>query len=115
MELPLPPEKHVHFHSTLALPPADRTRKHGTVRYPTVAQRKGTSGRREYEDLFWGSRTLSMTPVRSSGFRGWEVFPGDTILSKFSHGPLNNFFSQKKRTSELREAIPPIPIRSNSV
>ena len=77
-----------------------------------------------------------MTPVRSSGFRGWEVFPGvslivacsgskslimdhwrkqDTILSKFSHGPFNSFFSQKKRTSELREAIPPIPIRSNSV
>lgn len=57
-------EKHVfvmtriQFDSKLAVPPVDRSRKAGAV-YPRVAQIKGESDRKDFEDLYWGRPTLS--------------------------------------------------------
>ncbi|KAK7695176.1 hypothetical protein QCA50_002366 [Cerrena zonata] len=52
----------VNFASELAAPPADRVRKDGVV-YPRVAQIKGESSWKDYEDLYWGGKTLSSARV----------------------------------------------------
>ncbi|KAH7930393.1 hypothetical protein BV22DRAFT_1043187 [Leucogyrophana mollusca] len=56
---------HVHFSSELALPPVSRLRQMD-LRYPTVAQVKGSPDRRSSYDLFWRWDRLSSAALNES-------------------------------------------------
>lgn len=93
--------RHVQFDSILASPPADRirvsplpndlqARSHRGCQttsqlgglYPYVAQRKGTSDRRNSLDLYWGGRPISSTQsVDTKGQDSSLIVPSDNNVS----------------------------------